>query len=274
LHANVHALVTHAGVALATPVVQTFPHVLQLLTLLVVSTHVLPHSVGVEPEQPDTHVDPEHAGVLPLQAWLHMPQLFLSVLVSTHAPLQSVYPLLHVKVHALFTHAAWALATLVEQTFPQVLQSFRLLVVSTQVPPQSAGVEPEQPEVHEAPPASPPEAEQTGVPPVHALPQLPQLVAVVSFTQAPLHIVYPALHAVVQALLTQTACALATLVLHAVPHVLQLFVSLVVSTHEPLHSMGVAGGQFERHENVLPELAHTSFAAHAFAHPPQLAAVE
>jgi hypothetical protein len=57
------------------------------------------------------------------------------------------------------------------------------------------------------------------------------------------------LHAIVHALLTQTACALATPVVHAFPHVLQLFASLVTSTHvEPVHNVGVAGGQPETHE--------------------------
>jgi hypothetical protein len=179
----VHALLTHAGWALATLVEQAFPHVLQLLTLLVVSTHVLPQSVGVDPGQPETQVDPEQTGVPPLHAWVHMPQLFLSVAMLTHAPLQRVYPALHVKVHDPLTHAAWAFATLVEQTFPHVLQSFKLLFVSTHVPPQSAGVAPEQPEMHKY---VPPEPEHTGVPPVHPVPHDPQLAAVVSLTQAPL----------------------------------------------------------------------------------------
>jgi hypothetical protein len=40
--------------------------------------------------------------------------LLLSVFSSTHAPLQSEYALLQLKPHALPTHAAVALATLVE----------------------------------------------------------------------------------------------------------------------------------------------------------------
>jgi hypothetical protein len=52
----------------------------------------------------------------------------------------------------------------------------------------------------------------------------------------------------VHALLTQTACALATPVVHAFPHVLQLFASLVTSTHAPLQDVGVAVGHPETHE--------------------------
>jgi hypothetical protein len=40
LQLNVHELETQTGVAFATLVVQTLPHVLQSLALLVVSTHV------------------------------------------------------------------------------------------------------------------------------------------------------------------------------------------------------------------------------------------
>jgi hypothetical protein len=82
------------------------------------------------------------------------------------------------------------------------------------------------------------------------------------------------LHVKVHTLLLQTGSALATVVVHALPHVLQLFVSLAVSTHEPLQTVSVADGQLARHEYVPPELAHTSFAAHAFAQPPQLDVVE
>jgi hypothetical protein len=39
------------------------------------------------------------------------------------------------------THTACAFATVVEQAFPHVLQSFALLVGSTHVPPQIVGAE-------------------------------------------------------------------------------------------------------------------------------------
>ena len=82
-------------------------------------------------------------------------------------------------VHALLTHCAVALATPVVHTLPQVLQSLGLLVRSTQVEPQRVGVAEGQPDTHA-------EAEQTGVPPVHACPHDPQLALFdVTFTHAP-----------------------------------------------------------------------------------------
>jgi hypothetical protein len=271
LHVNVHALFTHAGRALGTLVEHVLPQVEQFFGSVAGFTHVLPQSVGVAGGHAPTQVEPEHTDVPP-HAWLHVPQLLLSIAVLTHAPLQGVYPALHVNVHVLFTHAACAFATLVEQTFPHVLQSFGLLVVSTQVPPQRAGADAGHPETHEY---VPPELAHTGVLPVQALPQEPQSDAVVSGTQAPLQSVYPVLQAKVHALLTHTAFAFAAPVVQTTPQVPQFFASLVVSTHAlPLHSVGVAGGQAERQVNAPPELAHTSFAAHAFAQPPQLDAVE
>jgi hypothetical protein len=115
LHAKVHALVTHEAVALATLVEHAVEQVPQWLALLVVSTQVPLHSVGVADGQPETHVEFEHTGVAPLQAWAdpQPPQLLLSLAKSRHAPLQALYPPLHAKVHALELHAAVALATLV-----------------------------------------------------------------------------------------------------------------------------------------------------------------
>jgi hypothetical protein len=81
-------------------------------------------------------------------------------------------------------------------------------------------------------------------------------------------------HANVHALLTQTACALATPVVHAFPQVLQFFASLVTSTHEPLQDVAVAGGQPEPHAYVPPEPTHTDVPPeHAWPQLPQFAAV-
>jgi hypothetical protein len=55
---------------------------------------------------------------------------------------------LHEKPQTPLTQTACALATPVEQELPHVPQLEMSLVVSTQVPPQSDGVEPEQPETH------------------------------------------------------------------------------------------------------------------------------
>jgi len=67
LQVKVHALPAHAAVALAMPVEHAFVHEPQLLTLLVVSTHVPPQSVGVAAGQPETHAELMHTGVPPLQ---------------------------------------------------------------------------------------------------------------------------------------------------------------------------------------------------------------
>jgi hypothetical protein len=78
----------------------------------------------------------------------------------------------------------------------------------------------------------------------------------------------------VHALSTQTACALATFVVHVFPHVLQLFASLVVSTHPPLQFVGATGGQPDTHEYVPPEPAQKDAAPlHAVPQLPQFAAV-
>jgi len=104
--------------------------------------------------------------------------LFASVLVFTHAPLQSVVPLLHVKPHVP-VHVAVAFATDVVHAVPHAPQLFKLLVVSTHVPLQRSGVGAEQPETHVEP-------AQTGVLPVHRVPHEPQFVALIG-TQRRLH---------------------------------------------------------------------------------------
>jgi hypothetical protein len=223
--------------------------------LLVVSTHVPLQSVGVAAGQPDTHVEFLHSGVLPPHACAdpHPPQLLLSSVKLTQAPLQSVYPLLHVKVHALLTHLAVALATPVEHAFPQVPQSLALLVASTHVPPQSVGVAAGQPETQVDP-------EHTGAAPLHACPepQPPQLLgSFVQLTHAPLQSVYPLLQVKPHELPLQVAVALATAVEHAWPHVLQLLMSLVGSTQLPLQSKGAAVGQPDAHEYEAVAPTHT-----------------
>jgi hypothetical protein len=187
LQANVHALPTHAGCALATVVVQAFPHALQLLTSFVVSTQLLPQRVGMAAGQLDTHIEPEHTGVPPPQAWPHVPQLLPSLVVLTQALLHSAYPPLHVKLHTLATHVGRALGTPVEQALLHEPQCVESLVVSTHVLPQSVGIVAGQPATHEYVPESPPALEQVGLPASHALPQLPQLAAFVKSTQAAPH---------------------------------------------------------------------------------------
>jgi len=143
--------------------------------------------------------------------------------------------------------------------------------VFTQVPLQSVGSDAAHPEEQEY---EDPDPTQAGVPPVHALPHVPQLDAVVSCTQAPLHATHPLSQANVQLLLTHTAWALATLVVHAWPHVLQLLESLVGSTQLPLQFIDAAAGHPETHEYAPPEPAHTGVdPVHAAPQLPQLVAV-
>lgn len=143
--------------------------------------------------------------------------------------------------------------------------------MSTQVPPQLVGVADGQTEAHEYEVPAPTHA---GVLPVQALPQAPQLSAVVSWTQAPLQAAYPVSQANVHALLTQTAWALATLVEHPLPQAPQLVASLVASMQPPLQLVGVADGHPDAHEYAPPEPAHTGAAPeHACPQLPQLAAV-
>jgi hypothetical protein len=162
-------------------------------------------------------------------------------------------------------------ATPVEHEWPHEAQLSGSPVVSTHVPLQSVGVAAGHPDAHAY---VPPEAAHTGVPPLHPWPQAPQLVALVSWTHAPLQAAYPASHANVHALLTHTGTALATAVVHAWPHVLQLFASLVGSTQLPLQAMGAAGGHPETHEYEPAAPAHTGVpAGHVLPQLPQLAAV-
>jgi len=179
LHVKPHEPLTHCAVALATPVEHALPHVPQSLALLVVLTQAPLQSVGVPDGQPETHVEFVHTGVPPLHACPEPqpPQLFASFVKFAQAPLQSVVPLLQVKPHALLLHIAVALATDVEQEWPQVLQLLMSLVGSTQLPLQNMGATDGQPDAHEYTPVAP---THTGVPPLQSLPQVPQLPALVS----------------------------------------------------------------------------------------------
>jgi hypothetical protein len=61
---------------------------------------------------------------------------------------------------------------------------------------------------------------------------------------------------------------------HALPHVLQFFGSVVVSTHVEPHSVGVFAVQPEAHEYELPEPAQSGVAPlHVTPHIPQLLVV-
>lgn len=81
----------HDAVALPTLVVHFFPHAPQLFVSVCSSTHD-PLQFDWPDAQPDTHVDPEQAGVPASGRHLspHAPQLFVSLVRSTQAPLHSV----------------------------------------------------------------------------------------------------------------------------------------------------------------------------------------
>jgi hypothetical protein len=194
LHVSVHALDWHEGRAFATLVEHRVPQLPQLFALLVMSTHAPEHSVGVVPEQPDTHVPAEQAGVpaSALHACPQDPQLFLSVCSSTQAPPHGVKPELQAKPQVPPEHVAVAFATVVVHRLPHRPQFCVLVCSSTHVPPQRL-VPDEQPETHTAgpPPSMPPSAaaaEQTGAPAsaLQATPQKPQFCAVSSVTHTPL----------------------------------------------------------------------------------------
>ncbi len=135
---------------------------------MVVFTHTPLHIVEADAGQ--LHIEAEHT-VFPVHAYgpPQPPQLLLSFVKSTHAPLQSVYPLLHAMPHVP-VHTAVALAMPVEHAVPHVPQLLTLFVVSTHTPLHNVGVGAEHPETQVEP-------EQTGVPPLHRFPQVPQLVA-------------------------------------------------------------------------------------------------
>jgi hypothetical protein len=67
---------------------------------------------------------------------------------STHPPPHTLYPLLQLNVHPLFTHAGCACVTVVAQAAPHIPQSFALFVGSTQVPLHNVGVAAGHPETH------------------------------------------------------------------------------------------------------------------------------
>jgi hypothetical protein len=86
LQVKPHALPEQLAVAFETLVVHFFAQAPQLLTSVVSSTHD-PLQFESVPEQPDVHAEAEQLGV-PASAlqWVPQPpQLFLSLVVSTHA---------------------------------------------------------------------------------------------------------------------------------------------------------------------------------------------
>lgn len=103
---------------------------------------------------------------------------------ATQAPLQSADSLPQTNVHALATHAAWALSSVVVQAWPHAEQLLALLAVSTQVPEHTVEVVDGQVALHAY---VPPALAHSGVLPVHVFPQPPQLKALEGSTQPSVH---------------------------------------------------------------------------------------
>jgi hypothetical protein len=105
LQVKVHLLLAHVGCALVTSFGHASPHPLQSFALLVVSTHVPPHRMGVPVGQPDTHVPPAHTGSFAVHALVHEPQLAGRVTSvsqpSSGFPLQSAQPAAHAEAGKL-----------------------------------------------------------------------------------------------------------------------------------------------------------------------------
>jgi hypothetical protein len=130
-----------------------------------------------------------------------------------------------------------------------VAQLAALLIVSVHTPLQSVGVPAGQVLAHA-------ELTQTGVPPVHAVPQAPQCIAVtVRSTHAPLQLVRPALHEAPQVPPLQVGVPLVTAG-QAWPHWPQLFTSLLVSLQLPLHVRPHAPAEVQHLVHPAPHEGH------------------
>lgn len=124
------------------------PHALQFVTVFVALHVELPASEPCGVQTPFWQDVPlRHAYAAP-----QPPQLLLSLRKSTHALAQYFSPVGHENVQTPPTQAGTALATVVVQTFPHVLQLLGLVAVFTQVPLQEVGVPGGQIDVQAYPP--------------------------------------------------------------------------------------------------------------------------
>jgi hypothetical protein len=96
--------------------------------------------------------------------------------------LQEVYPLLQAYPHELPAQVGSACAIVVVHWLVHMPQLFGSVVVSTQLVPHSVGVGAMHPDVHEYVVPLP---EQSGVPPLHMTPHMPQLVFVETCVSQP-----------------------------------------------------------------------------------------
>lgn len=249
MQVNEHALEMHAGLALTTAVV----HVWHATPLPHAGT-VVPAWHDPAPQHPDPHEVP------------HTPQLFGSCCRSTHPPLQGEKPALHANPHELPLQDAAAFATVVVHAFPHVPQLAVLVVVSAQPLVQSVGVALGQPDTQAEP-------LQTGVPPVQAWPQVPQLAALFArSTHAPLHRAKPALQVNPQVPPLHEGAAFATFVVHAWPQRPQFATSAFVSVHVPLHVRPHAPALVQQGVQPNPQELHDE-ATQAPASPPPAASL-
>jgi len=245
-----------------TPLAQRYWHEIPLphvpLALQVRAT--LPeHSVEVGAQDP-VHTPATHAWSVQATGLPHVP---FAPHVCTTLPEHCVVPGVHTPTQAPETQA------LFEQTVPQAPQLDVSVDVLEHVPPHSVGDDAGQPDAHAY---VLPEAAHTGVPPLHTVPQAPQLDEVSSWTQAPLQRVYPDSQRSPQDPATHVGWELATVAVHAVPQVLQLSTSVVVSTQLVPQSVGTTDGQPDTQEYVPPDPAQTGVAPlQALPHAPQLA---
>jgi hypothetical protein len=143
LHWKLHAPEMHAGLPLATTEGHRTPQWSQLFGSVIVSTHVPEQSVVPDGQllmQPPL----TQAAFAPVHAWAapHPPQLFLSVIVSTHdvppsPPVHEVKPVLQATPQVLAEQVEWALSWVVEHAWLQLPQFPGSVRVSMQPPPQS-----------------------------------------------------------------------------------------------------------------------------------------
>jgi len=154
-HANVPPLPEHTAVAPEHAVLQP-PQVAACEMSVSQPSAGLPlqsiqpgaHDEAANAQAPAVHDAAPLTCARPLQSLPQTPQLAVSVVTSTHAPSQSVYPALHVEVQAPLAHAACAWATVVEHAFPQAPQLPALLAVLTHVMPHAVGVAAGHPPAH------------------------------------------------------------------------------------------------------------------------------
>jgi hypothetical protein len=143
-HAKLQLPPVHVGWACATEMLQWLLHAPQFERSVCASTQTPPPQ-GVWPlEQPVAHAggppSPDGRQTGPPESALHdteQPPQCAAVFSWTQTPLQSVYPVLHATVQALFTQAGCPFGSLIVHGAHDVPQAVAVLVVSTHAPLQS-----------------------------------------------------------------------------------------------------------------------------------------